>query len=161
MVKSTHLNRFNERQLRVSLFYPILRHRANDPEPDFKIRVHIKTRTGDLNVGVPLRFGDGQLYELLSGICDVLRFALLLEVDFRSWNEETEPHERYQLQLLVLLTSSNNFAGCLVHFLKIEEVAVIFARHLDPQRLSTKNVVIRIAVNGYTYLSKYRCISQY
>nr|QGM50113.1 hypothetical protein [Escherichia coli]UVX22776.1 hypothetical protein [Escherichia coli] len=24
-----------------------------------------------------------------------------------------------------------------------------------------KDVVIRIAVNGYTYLSKYRCISQY
>ncbi len=50
-VKSAHLNEFDERQFE-GVAHPILRHGANYPQPDFEIRVHIKTRTGDLNVSV-------------------------------------------------------------------------------------------------------------
>lgn len=87
-------------------FYPILRHGANYPQPDFKIRVHIKTRTGDLNVSVPFAFGNRQLYKLLSRVCNVFRFALLFPVDFRVGTKRPSLMSATGCTVLVLLTSS-------------------------------------------------------
>ena len=103
------------------LFHAILRHGANDPEPDFKVRVHVQARSGDPDVVVPLAPGDRQLYKLLSGVCDVFTVGLAPGGGLQRGNEQAQPHECYRLYRTGAVDIQlNNFTGCFINFLKIK-----------------------------------------